>query len=95
MAGSQTGPHRRTTLGLHPIQLHLGFEGLEGRGNPGHQPTPTNGHYQYRDLGQVVQNFQSDGALARHHLVIIEGGNGGKALLMLELQGMGHCIVKG
>ena len=53
-----------------------------------------NGNHQYRDLGQVVQNFQPDGALSGHYLVIIEGGNGGKALLLLELQGVGYRIVE-
>src|SRR5690606_13214422 len=56
--------------------------------NAADQPAPADGHEDFIHVVQLVQDFQTYGALTADHVVIIEGMNEGIAVLFGKLQSL-------
>ena len=93
MSVTQTVVHARCTCCLHAVNLDLGIEGLDGKGDTADESASTDGHYHRLDVGQLLQEFQTDGALACNDERVVEGVDECVAMLIAQRQGPGVGIV--
>ena len=87
--------HAGGTLGLNAVDLDIGLQALDGKGHAGDEAAAAHRHDDGIDVGQLVQNFQTDGALPRDDLLIVVGVDEGHAGLLLQLHGLVVGVVVG
>ena len=87
--------HAGGTLGLYAVDLYLRPQALDGKGHAGDQAAAAHRHDDCIQIRQLVQNFQTDGALACNDLLVIVGVDKGHAGLFLQLHGLVVGIVVG
>src|SRR2546423_1490184 len=75
----RAGFHRRGQRGasvrFHRVDADRGLEGAKGGGDAGGQATAAPGNQHGVDLRQVLQQLETDGAIAGHHTIVVEGVN--------------------
>ena len=76
--------HAGRARGLHAVNLDFGAQALDGERHTGDQATAANGHDDRIHIGQLVENFQADGALARDDQLVIVRVDEGHTGLLLE-----------
>ena len=87
--------HAGGTGSLHTVDLDLGAQALDGESHAGDQAAAADGHDDRIHIGQLVQDLQADGALARDDQLVIVGVDEGHAGLLLELDGAVVGVVVG
>ena len=95
MTGIQAGLHGGGPGGLHADDGDVGIEQLGQGGHAGGQSAAADGHQDHVHVGQVLEDFVRDGALAGGDGGIVEGMDVGQALLCGQLGGQLGGIVKG
>ena len=78
--------HARCAFGLYAIDLYLGVERLHGKGDARDQSAAAHRHHDGLNVGQLVEQLQTDGSLARNDVLVVEGMNEGVAVLVAQLQ---------
>ena len=91
----QTAVHAGCALGLHAVDLHLRAQALDGKGHARDQAAAAHRHDDRIQIGQLVQNFQADGALACDDQLIVVGVDEGHAGFFLQLNGLVVGVVVG
>ena len=64
LSGIETGFECRAGLGLDRYDSRPGLGRLDGAANAGNQATPTDGNVDRVDLGKILEDLQSDRAIA-------------------------------
>src|SRR5438309_5989141 len=72
-AGFHRGGQRRAGLRFHRVDAHPRLERAKRGGDAARQPTASPGNQDGVDLRQVLEQLETDGAVARHHAIVIEG----------------------
>mgnify|MGYP007012762318 CR=1 FL=1 len=80
--------HAGCALGLHAVDLDVGLQALDGKGHAGDQAAAAHGHDDGIQVGQLVKDLQTDGALTCNDLFVIVGVDEGHAGLGLQLHGL-------
>ena len=91
----QAAVHAGGTLGLYAVHLDLRAQALDGKGHAGDQAASAHRHDDCIQIRQLVQNFQTDGALACNDLLVIIGVDKGHAGLFLQLHGLVVGVIVG
>ena len=91
----QAAVHAGGTLGLHTVDLDLGAQALDGKGHAGDQAAAAHGHDDGIQIGQLVKDLQTNGALTCDDLFVIVGVDEGHAGLGLQLHGLVVGIIIG
>ena len=87
--------HTRGKLGLHTVDLHVGVEMLDGIGHAREQSAAADGDDDGLYVGELVEDLQTDGALPRDDLVIVEGMDEGSPRLLDETASFFISIIVG
>ena len=87
--------HAGGTLGLYAVDLYLRPQALDGKGHAGDQAAAAHRHDDRIQIRQLVQNLQTDGALACNDLLVIVGVDEGHAGLFLQLHGLVVGVIVG
>ena len=87
--------HAGGTLGLNAVDLDVRLEALDGKGHAGDEAAAAHRHDDRIHVGQLVQDFQTDGALTRDDLLVVVGVDEGHAGLGLQLDGLVVGVVVG
>ena len=87
--------HTGGTGGLHAVNLDLGAQALDGKRHAGNQTAAADGHDNRIHIGQLVEDFQTDGPLPRNDQLIVIGVDEGHAGLLLQLHGAVMGIIIG
>ena len=74
---------------LHTIDLHPRIEALEGKGHPGDEPTAPDRDDDRLHIGQLVEQFEPDGALSGYHILVVKGMDKGVTALIAQPDGLG------
>ena len=87
--------HARRTGCLHTINLALRAEALDREGNTGDQSAATDRHDDRIHILELVEDLETDRALARDDRIVVVRMDEGHARLLLELDGLIMCIIVG
>ena len=87
--------HAGRTRRLDAVDLDIRPQGLDGKGNAGNQAAAAHRHNHGVQIGQLIQDFQTDGALACNHQFIVVGMDEGHPGFGLELDGLVVGVVVG
>ena len=74
-AGFHRGGQGRAGLRFHRVDAHPRLERAKRGGDAARQPTASPGNQDGVDLRQVLQQLETDGAVAGHHTIVVEGVN--------------------
>ena len=91
----QAAIHAGGTLGLYAVHLHFRTQALDGKGHAGDQAAAAHRHDDCIQIRQLIQNLQTDGALACNDLLVIIGVDKGHAGLFLQLHGLVVGVIVG
>ena len=78
--------HAGCPFGLHAINFNVGSELLDDKGNARNKATSSHGNNHRIDIGQLLYQFQTDGALPRNDMLVVERMHKGVATFVAQLQ---------
>ena len=87
--------HAGCALGLHAVDLDVGLQALDGEGHAGNESAASHRHDDGVHIGQLVENFEADGALTGNDLLVVVGVDEGHARFFLQFHGLVVGIVVG
>ena len=77
--------HAGRACRLDAVDLGTGIHGLDGAGDARDQTAAANGHDDGIHIVQLVEDLQTDGALAGDHVLVVKGVDKGVAPLVPDL----------